>query len=87
MRPGVNPIHDPEGAAMLADAVAVLQELAGVEEPVFAGGFFADRRIHRCIKAGIVAARQAGDLAPFREALEECKGLVLREFGGGGGAA
>ena len=86
MRQGTNPIHDPEGATMLADTVAVLQELAGVEEPVFAGGFFADRRIHRCVKAGILAARQAGDLAPFREALEECKGLARREFGGGGAA-
>ncbi len=86
MRQGTNPIHDPEEAAILADTVAVLQELAGGDESVFEGGFFADQRIHRCVKAGIVAARQAGDLAPFREALGECKVLALREFGGGGDA-
>ncbi len=83
MRQGTNPIHDPEGAAMLADAVAVLQELTGDEALTHGGERFADLRMHRRVKAGIKEARWAGDLAPFREALEECKGLALREFGGG----
>lgn len=85
MKQGTNPIHDPEGAAMLADTAAVLRELALVEAPVFDGERFADARIHRRVKAGIKEVRWAGDLTPFREALEDSKRLALREFRGDGG--
>ena len=87
MKQGTNPIHDPEGAAMLADTAAVLRELAPVDAPVFDGERFADVRIHRRVKTGIKEAREAGDLGPFREALEDCKRLASREFRGDGGGA
>ncbi|MDP9474545.1 MAG: hypothetical protein M3R38_02400 [Actinomycetota bacterium] len=87
MRPGTNPIHDPEGATLLADVVAVLQELGVDGGTALEGGHFADQRMHHRVKQGIRDARRAGALAPFREALNECKALALAEFREGGAAS